>query len=104
MDTQDLKTGIALIRKDFNLEASELSFEETTLSADILLDRLDKLVAYLLEKDFSRLLQILYRIDIPEEKLRQALASNKGEPSTMIARLILERELQKVETRKRYSS
>lgn len=104
MDTQDLKNGIALIRKDFNLEASEFSFEETGLSTDTLLARLDKLVAYLLEKDFGRLLQILYRIDIPEQKFKEALASDKGEPSFIIARLILERELQKVETRKRYRS
>lgn len=104
MNTQDLYTGLSLIRKDFNLDESELSIPETELSHATLLAKLTRVVSYLLEKDFSKLLQVLYRIDISEEKLKAALASNEGEPSEVIARMILDREMQKVETRKRYSS
>lgn len=104
MNTQDLHTGLSLIRKDFNLDESELSIPEGELSHATLLAKLNKVVGYLLEKDFSNLLQVLYRIDISEERLKAALASNEGEPSEVISRMILDREMQKVETRKRYSS
>ena len=58
-------------------------------------------------------IEVLKQIEAPyytadgillEEKLKAALASNDGEPATVIARMILEREMQKVETRKKYSS
>lgn len=104
MSTQDLQTGITLIRKDFNLDAAELSIAEAELSYQSLLTKLTRIVGYLLEKDFSKLLQVLYRIDIPEEKLKSALASDEAEPAIIISQMILDREMQKVETRKRYSS
>lgn len=104
MNTQDLQTSIALIRKDFNLDESELAINEAELSHEILLSRLTRIVSYLLEKDFGKLLQVLYRIDISEDRLKAALASNEAEPPLLISRMILDREMQKVETRKKYSS
>jgi len=104
MTTQDLHTSLTLIRKDFNLDEGEFSINETELTTESLLQRLTKLVSYLLEKDFSKLLHVLYRIDISEERLKAALASNEGGLAIIIARMILEREMQKVETRKKYSS
>lgn len=104
MNTQDLHTSLTLIRKDFNLDEEEFSINETELTLESLLQRLTKLVSYLLERDFGKLLQVLYRIDISEERLKAALASNEGEPATVISRMILEREMQKVATRKKYSS
>lgn len=102
MNTQDLQTSISLIRKDFNLDESELIIQEAELTHDALLKKLTYIVSYLLEKDFSRLLQVLYRIDISEEKLKSALSSNEIAPAAAISQMILEREMQKVETRKRY--
>ena len=102
MEKQDLQTGLALIRKDFSLAQDEFDLKPDELTSSHLLDRLTRLVAYLMEKDFGKLLQVLYRIDIPEEKLKAALASNEGSPSELVAQMIFEREMQKVETRKRY--
>ncbi len=46
---------------------------------------------------------MLYRLDISEEKLRTSLDAGTGEPAgTMIATMIIERQLQKIESRKRY--
>jgi ABC-type phosphate/phosphonate transport system ATPase subunit len=104
MDKQDLQTGLSLIRKDFNLDETEFSIHNTELSRETLLQQLKRLVNYLLEKDFGKLLQVLYRIDISEEKLKAALASDEGDPVTLISNMILEREMQKVATRKKYSS
>ncbi|MCE7994559.1 MAG: hypothetical protein HEP71_21450 [Roseivirga sp.] len=104
MNTEDLQTGISLIRKDFNLDESELLINEAELSHEALLKKLIHIVSFLLEKDFGKLLQVLYRIDIPEDKLKAALAADQTEPALLISQMILDREMQKVETRKRYRS
>jgi hypothetical protein len=57
-------------------------------------------IAVLLDRDFQRLLNILYRIDINESKVKLAFTADK--PAWEIAGLIIERELQKVESMKKY--
>ena len=58
----------------------------------------------LLKNDFSALVQLLYRMDIPEEKLRYYLQQNKEEmASDMIAELMIERQLQKAESRRLFT-
>ena len=58
----------------------------------------------LLKNDFSALVQLLYRMDIPEEKLRYYLQQNKEEmASGIIAELMIERQLQKAESRRLFS-
>lgn len=103
MTSRDLETGLALVRKDFNLDSSELGLEGQELTKEKFIQKLSSLVAYLMEKDFSRLLQILYRIDISEEQLKAALTPGQVMPSDLIAQMIFDREMQKVETRKRFS-
>ncbi|TPE40598.1 hypothetical protein [Pontibacter mangrovi] len=63
------------------------------------------LVQQLLRHDFNRLLHILYRIDVDERKVKEAMIDADEEIiATRIARLILKREIQKTEIRLRYSS
>ena len=51
--------------------------------------------------DFNGLVQILYRLDVSEHKIREALAGHPGaDAAKLIARLLLERQIQKLETRK----
>ena len=58
----------------------------------------------LLKNDFSALVQLLYRMDIPEEKLRYYLQQNKDEmASGTIAQLMIERQLQKAESRRLFT-
>lgn len=46
----------------------------------------------LIEKDFSGLVQVLYRLDVPENKLKQVLQDQPGEEAgRLIAELIIER-------------
>jgi hypothetical protein len=57
----------------------------------------------LIQHDFNRLLMILYRIDINENRLRTLLESDQNQPAGLIiARLIIERQLQKIRTREQY--
>ncbi len=62
-------------------------------------------IEWLIDNDFERLLTILYRIDVSEIKIKRLIEQNEGENAAeIIAELILERELQKIESRKRYST
>ena len=82
--------------QDFNLEipSAEVS------SQDEFLKLLTKVIRHLLDKDFERLMNGLYRIDVDENKVKRALTTDN--PAENIAQLIIERELQKVETRRKY--
>ena len=62
---------------------------------------LEKSITHLIDSDFERLLQVLYRIDIDELKVKKAFA-NSDSVANSLAKLILAREIQKIETRKKY--
>ena len=57
----------------------------------------------LLNTDFSRLVAILYRMDVSETKLRKLLQDNPGtDAGNIIAELMIERQLQKIKSRREY--
>jgi hypothetical protein len=57
----------------------------------------------LIRDDFNALLQLLYRIDINETRLRRLLQEKSGEDAgKIIAQLIIERQWQKIQTRRQY--
>jgi len=59
----------------------------------------------MIRDDFGGLVQLLYRIDVEEPRLRYLLQEHKGEDAgRIIARLIIDRLLKKIETRRRYSA
>jgi hypothetical protein len=50
----------------------------------------------LIEKDFSRLVQLLYRLDVSEDKLKSVLIEHPtGDAGDLIAQLIIERIAQR---------
>jgi hypothetical protein len=92
-----LTEALILANKDFNLDIPETEVS----TAEDFQEILAKLVRHLLDNDFERLLNGLYRIDVSEEKVKLAMASS-GDLAEEIAMLIIEREMQKVETRREY--
>lgn len=61
-------------------------------------------VQELINKDFEHLLYLLYKIDVGEKKVKQAiLDSAPDDAHIVIAKMIIEREKQKIETRKKYN-
>ncbi len=55
----------------------------------------------LINHDFEKLVSLLYRIDVNENKMRQLLEKKEGENAAgLIADLIIERQLQKIKSRK----
>ncbi|MFD2513690.1 hypothetical protein ACFSRY_07415 [Pontibacter locisalis] len=66
--------------------------------------KLARVIQHLLQADLSRLLHILYRIDVEERQVKEAMIADDPEIiAERISRLIIKRELQKAEIRQRYS-
>lgn len=103
--SKDLISGLTLFEKDFQLEKSYLNLEgRKEIAYDQAFLLIMRVVEDLMTKDFKQLINVLYRIDVSEEKLKEALALSTDNPASVITKMILERQLQKVETRKKYST
>ena len=62
-------------------------------------------LAFLLDNKYDTLINILYRIDVPEDKLDKLFAErNRDYIPTALAELIIERSLQKVRFRQYYKN
>ncbi len=92
-----------LIIQDFNLDTEQSLLEVGHL--DELREKLEKIVAYLLDNEFERLLNAMYRLDINENKFKIALSGMGTKAiSEEITDLIITREIQKLKTRIKYRS
>ncbi len=79
-----------IVNDCFNLKAEENNFIE------ILAEKIN----YLIVNDFNKLIQILYRADISEQKLKEMLAINNNEDAgKLIGALFIERQMQKIKSR-----
>ena len=101
MQKTEIDEAVLLLQQHGVLEAEAL-VKVPVLTLDELRKILTRQVLYLLERDFEKLLQALYRIDVPEQRFKESLVSD--DPAGQIAELVLKRELQKVETRRWYAS
>ena len=96
MDNEQLL--ITELKKDLPLETAE------NISLDELKKKLATHINNLINHDFEKLISLLYRVDVSERKLKTLLRENKNEDAgTLIAELIIERQLQKIKTRKEFS-
>ena len=62
----------------------------------------EKLAAYineLINHDLEKLVHILYRLDVSEQKLKATLVSSSTDAGLLIAQMIIERQQQKIKTR-----
>ena len=103
MSEGETKAALQLIQKDLNLPENDINL---VVSPDMeqLHAYLSQAISELLDKDFNRLLIALYRIDVSEKKVAEALhLEAPGAIAPKLATLIIERELQKVISRKKYS-
>lgn len=72
-----------------------------TISQVELKEKLANHINNLINNDFEKLVYYLYRIDVNENKMRNLLEQKEGENAAgLIADLIIERQLQKIESRK----
>ena len=74
------------------------------ISESYLREVLIKTFEYLVEDDFPKLLQVLYRADVDQYKLKDLLENTEGKSTAeIIADAYIERQKAKVETWTKYS-
>ena len=104
MKRHELTTALSLIQKDLSLPESEINRSEKP-ELEELHQYLTAAIRKLLNKDFNRLINILYRIDITESRVAKVLHTDDPmQIASELASLVIERELQKVATRKIYAN
>ena len=90
----DLALSITLIKKEFNLSLDTGSTETFIL-------HLSNVINEMIRTDFPRLINILYRLDVNEGKLKKRLKEDhSADAGVLIAKLVIERQMQKIESRK----
>lgn len=82
----------------------ELQIQTTGIDMDTFRKRLSAAVNQLIQHNFSQLISILYRLDISEMALKEALTDTAYPASDIIASMIIERQIQKAESRKLFKS
>ncbi len=102
MEQQLLKEAYQLIHDDLELSPANIPLE-----GEDAIERLRKWLASTLEvmitQNLEGLLQVLYRLDIAEEKAQVALCNMTADPPALaLADLIIEREIQKAKSRAWY--
>ena len=89
-----------LIQQDFQLDTLPQWHSEAELRAFLI-----EVIQYLLDHQMERLLNILYRLDIDEQRVGLALLPYTDQTAAAaLADLVWERELQKVQSRAQYQT
>jgi hypothetical protein len=103
-DLEVIRMTAEQVKKDFSLHQMEITFSgnEQTAYAE-LKAQLTPLLEELFTKDRQRLMQLLYRVDVPEKDWKKVLAMNADEQPEKLSEIILEREFMKALTKKLYS-
>ena len=80
------------------------ALEREPFAHEALIEQLSRRVDFLLRHDFERLMTSLYMLDVSEEKFAEAVQRPAHEkPARILAEIILEREIERMHTRQRYS-
>jgi hypothetical protein len=95
-----------VVSNDFKITESESLIPEIdSRTLEEFKAYLTEKLSYLLDNKYNTLINILYRIDVNEEKLRELFAvRNRENIPYELAELIIERSLQKVKFRQKYKN
>ena len=102
---QPVNEIVKFVEKDFLLADSTSLIPAADLhSLEEFKKHLTEKLKFLLDEKFDALVNILYRIDISEEKLSKLFTGkNRDSIPAVLADLIIERQLQKIRLRKLYN-
>jgi len=93
------------MHEEESIRTAATQFEVTLSGNDFTADqkKLADKINELIQNDFQKLIAILYRLDVNEEKLKHLLRDNTGsDAGTIIADLIIERQIQKIKSRQQF--
>jgi hypothetical protein len=95
MDTAE--SLVELVNKELSLELP------VKISVSRLREQLAAYINHLINTDFEKLVYYLYRIDVNETKMKQLLQNQNDNTGDIIADLMIERQLQKLKSRRENS-
>jgi hypothetical protein len=102
---------VLILRKQDNINlaqekvASELNMPIASSSGEDRMPQLAEAVNHLIQTDFNGLVNILYRLDVSEARLKDVLRQQPGaDAGKLIASMMVERQLQKMADRGRFPS
>ena len=98
MEWNSEPAGLDLVRQTFELDQQQLPDEAA------LIEMLAERIAQMLDTETDLLFSTLYRLDVAEVKINQVLHSPFENPAQGLARLVIERQKEKVKTRQQYGS
>jgi hypothetical protein len=88
-----------LVIRNFGL----LGEEDDKPSEEVIFQMLCDKIAWLIEHNMEYLLSLLYRNDVPESKIYKALLPDNPDPANIaLAKLVIERQKQRLETKKEF--
>jgi hypothetical protein len=83
-----------------NLNSQLTTLEKAEIRIDVI-----QYINHLLVYDFNKVIQILYRVDVNEQKLKELLQSNaQTDAAIIIADLLIERQEEKLKTKETFQS
>ena len=92
-----------MIVSDLHLE-KENDFLQVS-DMDLLKERLVDVINHLLQHDYAQLINAMYRLDIDEKLFREAISGmHSPNVASRLADLVIRRELEKIQSRKKYKS
>lgn len=90
-----------LLIKDFELASPDADAPSEEMLFQMLCDR----ISYLIEHNMEYLMSLLYRNDVLEHKILDALSPGNPDPANVaLAKLVMERQRQRLATKKQYGS
>jgi len=92
METQNVVADLA--------EAMQLPAPKSTVTLNEIRAWVKREIAWLVARDHEKLKEVLYRVDVDEKFLLDALAAYPEEKVDVLTDLIISRQLQKAETKK----
>lgn len=99
MDYFVIQDTALLLAKDFELKKTE-----KLSTKDDLIALMVPVIQQMLNRDFERLLQVCYRIDLGENKLKYILYESDPELMSFdLAKALVERQMLKIEIKRKYS-
>ena len=96
MEEKDLQEAAVALQQAWGLQLPPVISEQT------ILEQLTARVIYFLERGPEAFFQLMYRLDISERKLNAVM--NETDVAQQIARLIYDRQIQKIRSRHIYKS
>ncbi len=101
-------SNLELLRETSRLISKDLfsnsEFQQEIADYHNLKNILTARITELLKSNLNELLRILYRVDVAEHKVKNAFKCiSEEEIADQIAQLVIERQMQKIEIRRKYS-